>query len=318
MNGRARFLAQISAGVRGLVEELDFLRIKCGTDFVNVLTPKVETRLRCGFPAVIPLRVLVKLPIGLEFVIQYKMGFPKASDLEIEEMRVMDSCANIELLNESVVAEIIDAWKKTSRIKSDESDVYPGAFELLRLIHAITNIEAAAIHCASETHSYDDKNDDDCDDEPVEYKCGRCRYILFRHRDLSTTHSKNLQSQIKSSSGEVSYCTSMFLEDPPEWLDITSGVTGGKVSCPNCSAKLGHWDWSGLQCGCGGWVTPGGSNCRHRFARKSQYQLVLRIIFHRFRLSGCSFTCGSYPPVIGTRLCSAGCCSWNYWRYGHS
>ncbi|KAJ3340494.1 hypothetical protein HDU93_006962 [Gonapodya sp. JEL0774] len=37
------------------------------------------------------------------------------------------------------------------------------------------------------------------------------------------------------------------------------GDQDGRIDCPNprCAAKLGHWTWSGAQCSCGTWVTPG-------------------------------------------------------------
>jgi dual specificity phosphatase 12 len=44
-----------------------------------------------------------------------------------------------------------------------------------------------------------------------------------------------------------------------QWMAfLNNGATAGKIPCPNdkCSAKLGNFDWSGLQCGCGEWVTP--------------------------------------------------------------
>lgn len=70
-------------------------------------------------------------------------------------------------------------------------------------------------------------------------------------------------------------CSSYFLE-PLDWMysassdssskgaeddptSLSSGQLHGKLLCPNrkrCNAKLGNWDWAGMQCGCGAWVTP--------------------------------------------------------------
>ncbi|KAL8281189.1 hypothetical protein RQP46_006547 [Phenoliferia psychrophenolica] len=45
------------------------------------------------------------------------------------------------------------------------------------------------------------------------------------------------------------------------WMSplLESGVLSGKIVCPGskCGAKLGSFDWAGLQCSCGAWVLPG-------------------------------------------------------------
>ena len=54
-------------------------------------------------------------------------------------------------------------------------------------------------------------------------------------------------------------CSSYFTE-PLSWMSeqLESGSLGGKLICPTkrCGAKLGNFDWAGLQCSCGAWVTP--------------------------------------------------------------
>jgi len=46
-----------------------------------------------------------------------------------------------------------------------------------------------------------------------------------------------------------------------KWMDplLGEGQMAGRIICPNekCNAKLGSYDWAGVQCGCGHWVTPG-------------------------------------------------------------
>lgn len=53
-------------------------------------------------------------------------------------------------------------------------------------------------------------------------------------------------------------CSSYFVE-PMEWMSsLSSGQVTGRLDCPSpkCGAKLGSWDWAGIQCACGAWVTP--------------------------------------------------------------
>uniref|UniRef100_D8QE41 protein-tyrosine-phosphatase n=1 Tax=Schizophyllum commune (strain H4-8 / FGSC 9210) TaxID=578458 RepID=D8QE41_SCHCM len=55
-------------------------------------------------------------------------------------------------------------------------------------------------------------------------------------------------------------CSGYFVE-PMKWMDhfLENGEIAGKITCPNpkCRAKLGNYDWAGVQCGCKEWVTPG-------------------------------------------------------------
>ena len=39
---------------------------------------------------------------------------------------------------------------------------------------------------------------------------------------------------------------------------MKKGDVSGKIVCPNekCGAKIGNYDWAGVQCGCKEWVTP--------------------------------------------------------------
>jgi dual specificity phosphatase 12 len=55
-------------------------------------------------------------------------------------------------------------------------------------------------------------------------------------------------------------CSGYFVE-PLTWMEpvLAGGAVSGKLVCPNekCGAKIGNFDWAGVQCGCKDWVTPG-------------------------------------------------------------
>ncbi|CAK9780791.1 unnamed protein product [Cutaneotrichosporon oleaginosum] len=55
-------------------------------------------------------------------------------------------------------------------------------------------------------------------------------------------------------------CSGYFVE-PLTWMEpvLANGDVAGKLVCPNpkCGAKIGSYDWAGVQCGCKEWVTPG-------------------------------------------------------------
>ncbi|CAG8795916.1 28871_t:CDS:2 [Dentiscutata erythropus] len=62
-------------------------------------------------------------------------------------------------------------------------------------------------------------------------------------------------------------CSSYFVE-PLDWIfsednqndkeenDKEENELDGKIKCPKCKAKLGNYNWAGMQCSCGTWVTP--------------------------------------------------------------
>ncbi|GAB2287510.1 hypothetical protein Dimus_021885 [Dionaea muscipula] len=51
-------------------------------------------------------------------------------------------------------------------------------------------------------------------------------------------------------------CSSVFVE-PLRWMTaVNEGAVEGKLSCAKCDARLGYFNWSGIQCSCGSWITP--------------------------------------------------------------
>eukprot|EP00268_Persea_americana_P014629 TRINITY_DN16548_c0_g1_i1.p1 TRINITY_DN16548_c0_g1~~TRINITY_DN16548_c0_g1_i1.p1 ORF type:complete len:355 (-),score=52.56 TRINITY_DN16548_c0_g1_i1:330-1394(-) len=51
-------------------------------------------------------------------------------------------------------------------------------------------------------------------------------------------------------------CSSIFVE-PLQWMKtVEEGALEGKLLCAHCDARLGYFNWSGIQCSCGSWITP--------------------------------------------------------------
>lgn len=108
------------------------------------------------------------------------------------------------------------------------------------------------------------------------YTCRKCGTQLFSKENARVLHEGNQASSSPSSrssqtSGAVSgikaawrrgdmrdntsHCSSVFLMEAPDWAaDITGN--DGRFACPNCSARIGSFSWSGATCSCGRWVTP--------------------------------------------------------------
>ena len=84
MDGKARLRRQLLAGVRDHVSFIDECRVKYGFDRVVSLTPKVETRLRSGDQAKIPLQVqYTHEQARLALVLTLQMDYP-ASPIEVQ------------------------------------------------------------------------------------------------------------------------------------------------------------------------------------------------------------------------------------------
>ncbi|KAF6164109.1 hypothetical protein GIB67_017693, partial [Kingdonia uniflora] len=66
---------------------------------------------------------------------------------------------------------------------------------------------------------------------------------------------KTRNSSIKTGNNE---CSLIFVE-PLQWMTTVEegvGVLEGKLYCVGCNARLGYFNWSGIQCSCGSWITP--------------------------------------------------------------
>lgn len=91
-------------------------------------------------------------------------------------------------------------------------------------------------------------------------RCKKCR------RTLATAPFIQAHSPAKPPA-EQRPCPHHFVE-PLSWMrgELERGELGGRLSCPNerCGAGVGRYDWKGIRCACGAWVTPGLSLQRSR------------------------------------------------------
>mmetsp|Transcript_28383 Transcript_28383/g.60115 ORF Transcript_28383/g.60115 Transcript_28383/m.60115 type:complete len:478 (-) Transcript_28383:141-1574(-) len=94
------------------------------------------------------------------------------------------------------------------------------------------------------------------------YACKRCRSILFGEEDLEDPpHAQSLHNFRKrgAKAGCVniasSSCQNHCIAQPLKWMNGCSEMEG-KLHCPKCNTKVGHYSWTGAQCSCGTWVTP--------------------------------------------------------------
>ena len=101
----------------------------------------------------------------------------------------------------------------------------------------------------------------------VKISCRKCRRLLARganalpHQpgeglDAFSWRRRAKTARAAGESAVSSTCQNVFLQ-PLAWMrGVEDGGVEGKLCCPRCDVKVGHFNWSGCQCSCGAWVTP--------------------------------------------------------------
>uniref|UniRef100_A0A2P2JM76 protein-tyrosine-phosphatase n=1 Tax=Rhizophora mucronata TaxID=61149 RepID=A0A2P2JM76_RHIMU len=97
------------------------------------------------------------------------------------------------------------------------------------------------------------------------YRCRKCRRVVALQENIvdhipgegETSFAWNKWKSGNSfNKSHESECSSIFVE-PLRWMTaVEEGAMEGKLSCAHCGARLGYFNWSGIQCSCGSWITP--------------------------------------------------------------
>ncbi|WOK96786.1 dual specificity protein phosphatase 12 [Canna indica] len=99
----------------------------------------------------------------------------------------------------------------------------------------------------------------------IAYRCRKCRRIVALQENVVSHVPGEGETcfdwqKRKSGNGmnrlQEQECSSLFVE-PLKWMaSVEEGALEGKLSCIHCDARLGYFNWSGIQCSCGSWITP--------------------------------------------------------------
>ena len=273
MNGPLLVLRQTESGVRPMVTNLDNLRLKYGNDNVKIVTPKAETRIRCGDIAHIPISVEVSV---LNNKYPLILNITKGEDddgVNIEAIIPTKEGDNIELMTgiQADISHFLDAESSSPFVDKNELAV--------AIVERFRHLVEERLENDSEEPTGDDEDqvqdqeqeeqlqqiadenlgggEQTIENEDREAKCFRCRKVLFTQREV-TAHEQNTKVGGGGGGASQGPCSSVFLLEPPMWLLESSSTSSsqGKVVCPKCQSRLGNWDWSGSVCSCGSWVTP--------------------------------------------------------------
>ncbi|KAK6124808.1 hypothetical protein DH2020_041424 [Rehmannia glutinosa] len=97
------------------------------------------------------------------------------------------------------------------------------------------------------------------------YRCKKCRRLVALQENVLDHvpgegetcfewHKRRSRNSFSRSDDEE--CSSIFIE-PLRWMTtVEEGGLEGKLLCAHCEARLGYFNWSGIQCSCGSWITP--------------------------------------------------------------
>lgn len=103
------------------------------------------------------------------------------------------------------------------------------------------------------------------DKKRTAYRCKKCRRVIALQANV-VSHApgegetcfdwQKRRSHSPFNRFDESECSSIFVE-PLRWMTaVEEGALEGKLSCAHCEARLGYFNWSGIQCSCGSWITP--------------------------------------------------------------
>jgi dual specificity phosphatase 12 len=97
------------------------------------------------------------------------------------------------------------------------------------------------------------------------YSCKKCKRVIAYQENVIPHDSMSGESSFRwrrrgsrrwGGEDDDPACTSLFVE-PMQWMStVQDGVYEGKLQCLNCEARLGSFNWAGIQCSCGTRVTP--------------------------------------------------------------
>ncbi|KAL4563296.1 hypothetical protein LXL04_027336 [Taraxacum kok-saghyz] len=93
------------------------------------------------------------------------------------------------------------------------------------------------------------------------YRCKKCRRIVASKDQIIPHEPGNGQKCFKwkkrtGDTNTTNECSSIFVE-PMKWMQaVEDGNVEQKLQCIGCNARLGSFNWAGMQCNCGAWVNP--------------------------------------------------------------
>ncbi|KAJ4461730.1 putative Dual specificity phosphatase [Paratrimastix pyriformis] len=114
------------------------------------------------------------------------------------------------------------------------------------------------------------------------YRCRICGRELFREAQIlpHEVHDKHFNRLNKKSAAGKDECTAWFIEQQP-WMGALDQLDG-VLECYHCHKKVGTYNWSGMQCSCGTWVTPAFSMLKSKVDARPVYAPAASVVSMAF------------------------------------
>ncbi|CAF0933544.1 unnamed protein product [Didymodactylos carnosus] len=104
----------------------------------------------------------------------------------------------------------------------------------------------------------------------VEYKCKKCRTILFTDKDLvyhrpgsgkfdwftKMSSYKQKQNELDAAKTDTNVCQQELFTSYLDWLLDVFSANDGDIECLKCKTKVGRYSLVGEKCTCAKWVSP--------------------------------------------------------------
>ncbi|KAK1275496.1 hypothetical protein QJS04_geneDACA011020 [Acorus gramineus] len=109
------------------------------------------------------------------------------------------------------------------------------------------------------------------------YRCKRCRRIVAAEENVVVHEPGKGEQCFKWKKRDYSMdndrkpdCSSIFVQ-PMKWMEaVQEGSVEEKLLCGGCKARLGSFNWAGMQCSCGAWLVKNAIlPCVHGLALKT-------------------------------------------------
>ncbi|KAJ1278802.1 hypothetical protein BS78_04G106900 [Paspalum vaginatum] len=150
---------------------------------------------------------------------------------------------------------------ETCQVTVVETDIIP---EKQAVPEAGLEVKQKAPEKCQETATESDVNlEKQTSDPGIIYRCKKCRRMLAT-QEFVVTHEvgaggKSFKGAKKFNIDEDDQkpeCPCIFVE-PMKWMQtVEEGYVANKLFCMGCKARLGQFNWAGMQCSCGAWVIP--------------------------------------------------------------
>ena len=187
------------------------------------------------------MRTVPKVIISYLLQRQISSTVDEAENLIIEKGGIYSCSPNIN----SGFLEQLELWNEMGNKINVENSKYK-TFQMKKIQESLM-LEEGKENLATIVMTSPEVSDTSC------YKCKKCRRNLVRLSSIlphdEDTKVKKFVKKNRDRKPVQQQCSSIFVE-PLAWMtEVVQGRRNGCLYCPNpkCGAKVGHFDWSGIQ-----------------------------------------------------------------------